>query len=579
MARLTKKQIAELEKLHEELWFYGTPEKGYTDSGFWKFLPMVYTNDTNDDDNPVKPILGKGDEYLIVVGLFMLACRNLALTKSRQMRFSWFTTAFGLWHTMRGQYRRTVYQSKKEKDAFKMITQGAKIPGGGRADFMHMRLPGWLRDDNVFSGTGNTAGKLTFNPRPTDPSGMRNPYCGSTMEGLPQGPDQVRGETISLFMSDESAYQDDFAETVRALKAAVKKWIAVSTVDSGSHFNEMVLDVEKGENADHVVPDAVQRGLEILGIKWLKGQRAWKTRTGVWVLETHYTADPKKDPERDGAEWFLQEIEGYDGGVEGSAWQTEMEINYSAGGGAPVFPRVTITSPIFVGHIDPAWAMDNLRICAGYDYGTTNTSAYEVLGIDKRKRLFFLWELMEPCINLEDHCRRIIANPYWKASERTVGDWSLNNKTQWEDNKLGGVSDQFYTHGVSLTPGVRGAPVRFAIRLLGEYGWSNPDDTDKLMAHIAEDDCPGLAREVTQTLRWAKHSSEAVRRRKSNPEKMMDKNDDCFAAASYIGDTLPSPPADFTDPVTHLCFDSVVAEKRLRDARIRSRGRGVHVRS
>ena len=155
MARLSKQQATELMSLHGEMQFYGTEEKGYTDSGFFKFLPLVKTFDSHDLDNPVKPIMGDRAVYLIIVALFMLACPLLALTKSRQMRFSWFTTAFGLWAAMGGPYRRVVYQSKKEKDAENMVTHGAKNPGGGRASFIHQNLPGWFRDDHIYGGSGS----------------------------------------------------------------------------------------------------------------------------------------------------------------------------------------------------------------------------------------------------------------------------------------------------------------------------------------------------------------------------------------------------------------------------------------
>ena len=577
MAKLTKAQIAKIAGWHKQIQFYGTAEKGYTDSGFWRFLPLVKTKDAHDLDNPEKPLWGDRAVYLVIVFLYLLACPVLAFAKSRQMRFSWATTAFALWHTMTGRHRHTIYQTKKEDDAHHMITFGAKNPAAGRADFILQHLPGWLADGHVVSGRGNTAGKLTLSHASKDPSGANVPWAGSVIEAVPQGADQVRGKTPSFFLSDESAYQDEFQAAVVALRPAVAgggRFCSVSTVDSGSAFNDMVLDVDGGENAQHEVHPVVQRALDIWGIEWPKGMRSWQTRSGTWVLETHYTADPAKDPARDGAAWFAEAVNGYVGGVDSQGWKTEMEIDYSAGGGDPVFPQVSVNSKCFVEKIDPEWAKSNLAIYAGYDYGITNPSAFEVIGIDRQKKLYTLWELYEGCIDLGAHANKIKSCPYWDRIEDQVSDWSLGSKTSQDGGKLRSVIDQFADHGIFMRPGTRGAPVAVAQRFNGEY-WR---DMENPLAIVSMGDTPDLYWEITQRLKWDRHVSEAVRRRKSNPDKMRDKDDHGWSALSYITHTLPGPYVPFVPPPPRVAtFDSVMETARLRRAQDERTGRRIYV--
>ena len=53
MSKLTAAQITKIHGLMADVQFYGTKEKGYTDSGLWIFLRHVYTKDEHDDESPV----------------------------------------------------------------------------------------------------------------------------------------------------------------------------------------------------------------------------------------------------------------------------------------------------------------------------------------------------------------------------------------------------------------------------------------------------------------------------------------------------------------------------------------------
>lgn len=559
-------EVARIAEWQQAIQFYGTPEKGYTDSGLWSFLPYVYTKDSHDGNSPVKPLMDDHPEYMFVVFLYMLACPVLGIPKSRQMRLSWGTTAFSVWHTMTAAYRHTIYQTKKEDDAFAMVSQGSKNPAAGRMDFIIQHLPGWLRDGHIVSGRGNSVGCLTFSPKEHDEHGFRVPWYGSAINAIPQGAHQVRQYTPSLLVSDESAFQEEFEASMIAARPAVAgggKVLCVSSVDSGSAFNRMVLESDSGDVPEHRVHPDVARGLELMGLEWPRGLRSWLTPSGVWCLEVHYTADPAKDPERDGAAWIEEAVKGYVGGFESSGWKTEMEIDYSAGGGDPVFAFLSGPQhPVFSQTVEVDRAINTMKIYAGYDYGARNPSSFQVWGFDKTGHPYSLWELVEPCTNIKSHTDKMKACPYWEYIEYIACDPSIMAKTQQTATGYKSIAEIFAENDVTFVKGRRGADVPMALRFLSEY-WADPLHPG---AHISPKTNPSLAATV-MNLRWDKHISAGVAQRHNNPERIRDKDNHDWDATAYLFDTRPSNWIAPTAQRTGICFQDLldIAEQKHRE--------------
>lgn len=554
-----KERLAEWQKAIQ---FYGTPENGYLDSGFWSFLPYVYTNDSHDKETPVKPLMKDTPEYGIIVFLYMLACQVLAIPKSRQMRLSWFSSAFALWHTMTAPYRKTIYQTRKEDAALDMVSQGSKNPAAGRMDFILQHLPGWLADGHITTGRGNQVGKLTFSPDKVDEAGFPVPWYGSSIHAVPQGADQVRQYTLSLMVSDESAFQEEFEDAMIAARPAVAgggKILCVSSVDSGSAFNRMVLETNSGDIPQHEIHPHVAKAMEILGMSWPKGLKSWQTPSGVWVLEVHYSADPEKDPARNGAAWVEEAVKGYVGGFESQGWRTEMEIDYNAGGGDPVFPYVqSLDHPIFSEEVSVDRAINTMKIYAGYDYGARNPAAFEVWGFDKNGDAYSLWELYEPCLDVRVHTDKMKLCPYWDVLEYIVCDPSIMAMTQQTALGYKSIAEIFANHGVTFIKGRRGQDVPFALRLRGEY-WADPLNP---RCHISAKHTPNLANEVID-LRWDRHISAAVTQRKNELERIRDKNNHAFDASAYLFDTRPTNWIAPTSKRTGICFNDLLEKAEV----------------
>ena len=536
---LPQAEAKRIREAHERVCFRGTPEKGYLDAGFWEFLAHCYTKDSHDVINPVKGLMADDKVYLKVLALFLLCCPVLAVPKSRQIRISWFMVAYALWHARTKSYRHVIWQSKKEDDANEMVSKGAKIPAEGRMDFMEQHLPNWLRDPFISSGQGNLVGRLVYAPMaPDNRTKVPVPWPGSKIEAVPQGADQVRGKTPSLYVDDEAAFQEEFGSSVVALRPAVTgggQFVAVSSVDAGSHFNEMVLEGIK-EEPEPYIPEAVEIGLKNMGLSGLPpGMRSWETPSGVQVLEIHYTADPDKDPATEqGRAWVDEAVKGYIGGFDSQGWRTEMEIEYNAGGGDPVYPwLIDPTHPVFIPALKPS-ELEDKKIYAGYDYGTNNPSCLSVWAFDKEGRAWCIWELYEPCKNLADHCWKMKTSPYWKRIEYIVCDPSITYKTQQTAKGLQSLQEQFAEHGVHMIPGRKGAAEPAARRFLGHY-WADPDKPKAFLTSAV----PHHRREW-RDLRWEQHLTEGVRKRKNKPEKIRDKNNHSVDAASYLHEYRPA---------------------------------------
>ena len=546
---LKKAEILDVVRKQKDVLFHGTKARAYTDAGLWKFLPLVYTKDEHDSVHPEKPLLGEGDEYAIIVFLYMLCCEDLMIPKSRQIRMSWFCATFALWSAMSAKHRRIAYQTKKEEDSYAQTTKGSKDPGGGRIDFIHRKLPGWLRDPHVHSGRGNLAGQINFCPDDYV-DGVPVPCTGSKIIGMPQGAHQVRQYTLSGYINDESAFQDAYREAMVAVGAAVADggWsISVSSVQSGSFFNEAVLNVpawkrahimSHGDMEIHEVHPMVQKALDIWGIEWPKGMRSWKTNSGAWVLEVHYTADPKKDPARQGKKWYETVVQkpGYEGDYNSVGWQTEMEINYEAGGGDPVFPFLKAGCPIFIDGFRPDEIRGKMRFYAGYDYGSQNPSAFVVWAVDKEGLLYSVWELYEPCQNMADHVEKIKRCPYWDEIEKIVCDPSIMARTQQTITGLKTLGELFEEHGLYMLRGLRDQDVPMA-QMLKSNHWSDPSAPRAFLTKAT----PNLNKEMMD-LRWQEYTSAAIELRANRPEKIRQKNNHaCDATFLLLADGVDSP--------------------------------------
>jgi len=175
-----------------------------------------WTLDSHDPIHKIKRFPEK--KYIRKITELWLTEERLLIEKSRQMMISWWFMALNLWDCMFHEGRLSIIQSKKEKDANKLIL---------RAWFIFKRLPNWMKPKHNF-----TYCNLIF------------PEIESEILGIPQGEDTARMHTASRFTMDEMAFQTQAEGAYTAAKPTIDgggKFLGVSSANP-SFFELLVND-------------------------------------------------------------------------------------------------------------------------------------------------------------------------------------------------------------------------------------------------------------------------------------------------------------------------------------------------
>lgn len=182
---------------------------------------FCYTLDEHDTNSPRKLIPKK--EYVRDLCDLFVVEDLLLVEKSRQMMVSWVFAGLALWFTMFRPATKTFVMSKKEKDADALID---------RIKSIYERLPKKLKDE--FPADDFTYLNIKWSKQ------------DSIIQGLAQGPDQIRQYTASLVIMDEAAFQEKAGKTWEAVKPSLVgggKFVAISTPNGKEWFYTVKADL------------------------------------------------------------------------------------------------------------------------------------------------------------------------------------------------------------------------------------------------------------------------------------------------------------------------------------------------
>lgn len=201
-------QVADLSKIRDDA---------------WEFLSTcVWTMDQVDKKNPVKQF-PYHFKYLKLYTRIWERSRLVAVPKSRRMFMSWCNIALhthlAMWH----KGRDVAFVSKKEDDADELVR---------RAKFIIENIPEQKIPKELVPKWEYKYGKLTF------------PEIGSSIQGFPQGADQLRQFTFSALMADEMAFWDKAEEMYSASFPTLEgggRFTAISSPGPG-FFKRLVFD-------------------------------------------------------------------------------------------------------------------------------------------------------------------------------------------------------------------------------------------------------------------------------------------------------------------------------------------------
>lgn len=456
----------------------------------WFFLSSVVTTlDEHDSANPYKNF--PNHDYLEALVRLLEEHQFIGIPKSRQLMASWLVASFGLWWAMTHHGQLILFQSKKEEDANRLID---------RVWGVYERLPEHFR--RRFPAEHSYL-RITFKESDTK------------IEGIPQGAHQVRSTTPSMFFSDEMAFQDEAEASYTAALPALQgargggRGIFVSSAAPG-FFQELVCeDVEPG-TMQTIIPSWHPKG----------GLVGWKTKSGLYIAQVHYSADPDKT-----SAWAEKASTLYPGGITGKQWRAENEIDWFAKSGGRIFEDfaegIHICPPI---EIPAHW-----RVYRGIDYGLRNPTSCIWIAVDEDGSVWVYDEYYASGKSVPEHAQVIKGRTGRRKVEFTVIDPSTHARTLASTLS---VAEQFAQEGVYVSPGDN--RVLDGITMMQELFrvQENGEPIIKIF-----NTCPTLIEEL-RGYRWMTHSQGGFDR--DPREAPVKKNDHGVDALRYVLMSAPS---------------------------------------
>lgn len=281
------------------------------------------------------------------------------------------------------------------------------------------------------------------------------------------------------------------------------------------------------------------------------------TTGGIPVLRLHYSADPAKRPGTPtGDAWLAQASQGYAGGINSPRWRKEMEIDYGALLGTHLFPQWAQWSAngrIVIPPFDPV----GYKLYGSYDHGWRHPGCYLVHGMNPDGDVVTCWECWGAHIPYQAWAKIILGervkvpscgsschpdardfpgNPFAGREQFRIADPSIwaEDKPQ-HDGTMKSTARLFRMSQVAFIPGEQGGDTTVAEWLIGHY-WHDP----LTPLYRITTACPKLIWEFGRQRH--KDVSEIVAQRRSQPEELVDKDNDAFDALKYFLMKFPPTP-------------------------------------
>jgi hypothetical protein len=154
--------------------------------------PLLYTVDSHDEKEPVKPFPVTKPIVALASAWYDFGTGGLAVTKSRQLKITWCGVALHLWLAMMNEARLVLVQSKHKAATMDIIA---------RFRYMYQLLPDWVQTMFPTVKPIHELGKSEI--------AFKNM---SRIIGLPRGAAQLRLHTASAVWFDEYAFMIEQSE-------------------------------------------------------------------------------------------------------------------------------------------------------------------------------------------------------------------------------------------------------------------------------------------------------------------------------------------------------------------------------
>jgi len=299
----------------------------------------------------------------------------------------------------------------------------------------------------------------------------------------------------------------------------------------------------------------------------IKGVKFWQNpNNGFHVMMIHYSADPDKDPDRNGKEWYEKERLG----APKSVWCKEYEIDFTTKAGKLVFgpEYCDFSSDI---HTINSFELGDVELFLAVDFGQRNPNCALVGAIDRNNVVYIIDEYYNPAI--PSVASREMFDKFGYLMPGYSSNMTIRQKKVLADNTFQIKVIDPSTGHKNRTKIIEGEEIPYSvIEDFEDNGWEferahndwdagitrireylRIDNAGNSNLYIFEDMCPNLCWEMRH-YRY-RENTEKTDRQNNEPEKPIKKNDHGMDALRYLMMTRPSSPDVVTQKPTRIQKD------------------------
>jgi len=303
----------------------------------------------------------------------------------------------------------------------------------------------------------------------------------------------------------------------------------------------------------------------------IKGMKVWENEhNGFTVVMTHYTADPDKDPDRNGAEWYKRERKG----MPKAKWLKEYEIDSTTKSGELIYGSEYCDFNEAHHFIKSFKIQEPYELLISVDFGQRNPTAGLVAAWTRDKKLYIIDEYYKP--NIPSKSSREMFEKFASHMGKTetemkkmsiqdkrslsmqifstrVIDPSTTHKNRTKKLTSGeeieySIIEEFWDNGWDFEPGQN--DISAGITRIREYFQI---ENNQSHLYIFADKCPNLCREI-KSYRY-KEFTELQRRTRNKSEEPVKKADHSVDSIRYLIMTRPKTPQLREKPLTRIQKD------------------------
>lgn len=299
----------------------------------------------------------------------------------------------------------------------------------------------------------------------------------------------------------------------------------------------------------------------------IKGIKLWRNSLNKFIIfMLHYTADPAKDPERDGKEWYEAEK----ASTPKATWLKEYEIDFTTKSGKLIFGPDFCAFDKNIHFINSFELPEPYELLLSLDFGQRNPTAALVGAWTMENRLYIMDEYYKPALP------SVSSRDMFDKFGYLLGDLTgkpLREKKMLVDNAFSikvidpstvaknrtkviqgkeieySVIEDFEDHGWEFEPANN--DVVNGITRVREYMQLDPEGLPHL--YIFKDKCPHLVWEI-EHYRYQEYT-ESTQRKKNESEQPVKKDDHAVDSLRYMIMTRPSTPQKAIKPLTRIQID------------------------